>query len=144
VAVLLPVCALLVLRSVLAADTAILPVVELARLRALPIFAPLAAPALEGLARALGAVEVAAGAIVIREGEPGDLFYVIADGELDVSAKGEHLRTLRRGDAFGEIALLRDVPRTATVTARTDVRLDTLDKKTFVAAVTAERAAIAS
>jgi CRP-like cAMP-binding protein len=87
---------------------------------------------LEGLARALVPVGAAAGAPVVREGEPGDRFYVVADGELEVSTG----RTLRRGDGFGEIALLRNVPRTATVTALTDVRLDALDKETFLAAVT--------
>lgn len=135
-AAVLPLSAVLVLRSVLSADSRILPVVQIARLRALPIFSPLGAPALEGLARALEPVEARAGAAVISEGEAGDRFYVVADGELDVSVGGEPVGVLERGDCFGEIALLRDVPRTATVTARTPVLLDALDKGAFVAAVT--------
>jgi CRP-like cAMP-binding protein len=111
------------------------PVVEIALLRSLPLFAPLGAPSLEGLAHALSELEVPAGAIVIREGEPGDCFYVVAEGELDVGAAGRGLRRLGRGEAFGEIALLRDVPRTATVTCRTDARLYVLDKPTFLAGV---------
>ena len=91
---------------------------------------------MEGLARALSQVRVPAGATVVREREPGDRFYIVAEGELDVSVGGENVAQLMRGDCFGEIALLRDVPRTATVTARTDVRLDALDKETFIAAVT--------
>jgi MFS family permease len=136
VAVLLPLSALVVLRSLLAADAAVLPVVELARLRALPIFAPLGLPAIEVLARALVPVEAAPGEAVIREGHPGDRFYVVADGELDVSVRGSYVSTLVRGDCFGEIALLRDVPRTATVTARTATQLDSLDKLSFLTAVT--------
>jgi len=135
-AVVLPLAALLVLRIVLAADSAVLPVVEMARLRALPIFAPLGAPALEGLARSLEPVAVAAGAAAVREGEAGDRFYLVVDGELEVSVGGDRVSSLVRGDCFGEIALLREVPRTASVTARTAVRLDALDKAAFLSAVT--------
>ncbi len=134
-AVVLPLAALPVLRSVLAADSAILPVVEMARLRAVSMFAPLGVPPLEVLARALEPVEIAAGATAVREGEVGDRFYVVVDGELEVSVRGEPVSNLGRGDCFGEIALLRDVPRTATVTARTAVRLDALDKVAFLSAV---------
>jgi MFS family permease len=135
-AVLLPISSVVVLRGLLGADALTLPIVELARLRALPIFAPLDAAVLEGLARCLEPREVAAGTRVIREGERGDLFYVVADGELEVTVAGEHVRFLGRGDCFGEIALLRDVPRTASVTARTDVLLDALDGVSFIASVT--------
>ena len=135
-AVLLPACAVIGLRGLLGADAVALPVVELARLRALPIFAPLDAATLEGLARCLEPLDLPAGAPVVREGERGDLFYIVADGELDVTVGGEHVGSLGRGDCFGEIALLRDVPRTATVTARTSVLLDSLDGTSFIAAVT--------
>jgi MFS family permease len=135
-AVLLPIGAVVALRGILGADAVALPVVELARLRALPIFAPLDAAVLEALARSLEPRELAAGTTVIREGEPGDLFYIVADGELDVSVRGGHIGSLGAGDCFGEIALLRDVPRTATVTARTAALLDTLDGRTFIAALT--------
>jgi hypothetical protein len=135
-AVLLPVSMLLVFRNLLAADQAILPVVEMARLRSLPFFAPLAAPELESLARALEPVEVADGTAVIREGEPGDRFYVVADGEVEVTVGGTHVKTLGRGDCFGEIALIRNAPRMATVTARSDCILDALDKESFVTVVT--------
>lgn len=120
-------------RRLLAIDrAATAPVVELGLLRSLPTFAPLPAPKLEGLARALEPVSFQPGEVVVRQGEPGDLFYIVADGELRVSTG----RTLRRADGFGEIALLRDVPRTASVTAVTDVRLFALAKEPFLEAVT--------
>jgi MFS family permease len=111
------------------------PVVEIALLRSLPLFAPLGAPQLEALAHGLVETRVSAGETIVREGEPGDRFYVVAEGELDVEARGRQLRRLARGDGFGELALLRDVPRTATVTARTDARLFALDKPTFLASI---------
>jgi MFS family permease len=134
-AALLPLTTAFVFRSILAADSAVLPVVEMARLRALRIFAPLGGPALEALARALEPVAAQPGTTLIREGDHGDRFYILAEGEVEVSQRGERVGELRRGDCFGEIALLRDVPRTATVTALTHVRLDALDKAAFVSAV---------
>jgi hypothetical protein len=111
------------------------PVVELALLRSMPLFAPLGPAELESLARELRPVEAAAGDEIVREGEPGDLFYVVADGELQVSVDGREMRTLGRGDCFGEIALLRRVPRTATVIAATPARLYSLGREPFLAAV---------
>jgi hypothetical protein len=129
----LPIAAVLTGRRLLVIDrTATVPVVELGLLRSLPLFAPLGAPQLEALARALVPVPCERGECVVREGDPGDCFYVVADGELAVSAG----RVLRRGDCFGEIALLRDVPRTATVTAATEVRLYSLAREPFLEAVT--------
>jgi MFS family permease len=134
----LPAALLLGGRRLLEIDRrATVPVVELALLRSLPLFAPLGPPALESLARELVPVEAAAGEELVREGEPGELFYAVADGELEVSADGRPLRTLHRGDSFGEIALLRSVPRTASVRASTPARLYRLARGPFLAAVAA-------
>jgi MFS family permease len=109
---------------------------ELALLMNLPLFAPLPAATVEHLARSLQPVRVVAGEQIVREGEPGDRFYIVASGEVEVAADGKPLRTLGPGEHFGEIALLRAVPRTATVVARQDGELLTLDRDEFVAAVT--------
>ena len=112
------------------------PQVQIQLLRLIPIFAPLPAPELEGLARALEPVPAAAGTTVIREGDVGDRFYAIATGELQVTKNGRDVKLLRRGDGFGEIALIEDLPRTATVTATTDAELFSLTKEPFILALT--------
>lgn len=116
-------------------ETALAPA-HVALLRAVPIFTPLPVAIVDQLARDATTLQVPAGKRIITEGEPGDAFYVIADGEVDVAADGRPLQTLRRGDAFGEIALLRDVPRTATVTATSPVGLLVITRDEFLAAVT--------
>lgn len=124
-------------RSVWAIDAAAtVPVVELALLRRLPIFAPLPAVALEALARALTTLEIAAGTVIVSAGEEGDRYYAIGDGEVEVVRTDEQVARLGRGDGFGEIALLHDVPRTATVRAITDVVLYALDREPFMIALT--------
>jgi hypothetical protein len=105
-------------------------------LERIPIFAPLPAPQLELLAARVEPVEVTSGSKVIRQGDPGDRFYVVESGSFEVSVDGAEVGTLGPGDFFGEIALLRDVPRTATVTARADGRLLALGREEFLAAVT--------
>jgi CRP-like cAMP-binding protein len=86
---------------------------------------------LERLATQLDEARLPAGTMILRLGDPGDRFYVIADGEVEIE-DARH----GPGAFFGEIALLRDVPRTASVQAATDVRLLTLDRDEFLAAVT--------
>ncbi len=116
--------------------TATVPIVEIGLLRSLPLFGPLSPPTLESIARQLELVEVAAGTAVIREGADGDRWYAVSDGQLEVTKDGQALALLERGAGFGEIALLRDVPRTATVTARTDCVLYALGKEAFLEAIT--------
>ena len=115
---------------------ALVPERELALLRDIPIFAPLPPVTLEQLASNLSHVRVAAGDVVFREGDHGDRFYVVEKGEVTVEPEGRPPLTLGRGGYFGEIALLRDVPRTATVTALSDVELWALERDIFIAAVT--------
>jgi CRP-like cAMP-binding protein len=93
-------------------------------------------PTLESLARALIPEDVAPGVEVVTQGDEGDRFYVIADGEVDVIADGVHLATLQRGDGFGEIALMYDVPRTATVRTQNEARLYALEREDFIVALT--------
>jgi hypothetical protein len=134
---LVPVAAVFGARRLLALDReADVPVVEISLLRSLRIFAPLGVPEVEVLARSLEVVDVPVGAAVIRTGEQGDRFYAIADGTVEVSRDGRSLGTLTRGDGFGEIALLRDVPRVADVVALTPTRLYALAKHDFLAAIT--------
>jgi MFS family permease len=104
-------------------------------LRSIPIFAPLTPAAFNYLAGSMTSVKQPAGAVVFRQGEPGDRYYVLEAGEVEVSVDGRVASTLGRGEGFGEIALVRDVPRTATVTAKTDVTLHALDRDDFIAAV---------
>src|SRR5205085_12390038 len=82
-----------------------------------PLFRDLPAPALEGIARALVREAVPEGTVLIREGDLGDRYYIVADGVAQVTQHGANVRVLHRSDGAGEIALIRDIPRTATVTA---------------------------
>ena len=136
VAAVLPLAAVAGGRAVfrLDAGTAV-PVVEIALLRSLPLFAELPAPAIEGLAAALRPVRLEAGAVLIRQGDPGDAYFAIAAGELDAEQDGHFLGRYGRGDGVGEIALLRAVPRTATVTAHTAATVYRLDRDLFLTAV---------
>ena len=105
-------------------------------LQASPLFRPLPGPVIEELAAKLVVVTTTAGEQVIREGDPGDRFYLVGSGEVEVSSAGHPVATLRPGEYFGEIALLRDVPRTATVQAKGDTRLYALERDEFLSAVT--------
>ena len=111
------------------------PVVQIALLRSLPLFAELPAPAIEGLAAALRPVELTAGGVLIRQGDPGDAYFAIAAGELDATQDGQRLGRYGRGEGVGEIALLHSVPRTATVVAHTAATVYRLDRGLFLTAV---------
>lgn len=82
--------------------------------------------------------------MVVRQGDPGDRFYVVAEGQLDVAVDGRAVRALGPGASFDEIALLRDVPRTATVSARTATRLLALDRAKFLATLSGSPASAAA
>jgi CRP-like cAMP-binding protein len=133
----LPLLFLLASRRLAEIDAAsIFPEAKLMLLRSLPLFAPLSAPVIERVASRLVPVEVDAGTAIVRQGDPGDRFYIVRDGEVAVLKDGRPVASLEQGDFFGEIALLHDVPRTATVTARTNVRLYALERDDFLEAVT--------
>jgi hypothetical protein len=135
-AAILPLVALVGGRGLFALDAAAhVPIVEIALLRSLQIFHALPAPALEGLARSVEPVGLAGGDVLIREGEQGDCFYAIADGRLEVTIGGIPVATKVRGDGVGEIALLYNVPRTATVTAASPATVYALTRAAFLAAV---------
>jgi CRP-like cAMP-binding protein len=77
-----------------------------------------------------------AGECIIREGRPGERYYVVADGRLEVSRAAQPIATVGRGEGVGEISLLAGVPCTATVTALTDVQLYAIEPQAFIDAVT--------
>jgi Major Facilitator Superfamily/Cyclic nucleotide-binding domain len=105
------------------------------RLREVTMLRPLPVSTIEHLARNVREESVEPGETVIEQGQVGESFYVIVAGEVEVRENGSLLRVLGDGDSFGEIALLRDVPRTMTVRARTPLALYALDRRHFVPTV---------
>jgi CRP-like cAMP-binding protein len=101
------------------------------QLRRIPLFAALPRRDLKLLARTADLVDVSAGKELIREGETGHEFFAIAEGEVEISQSGKPIATEQAGDFFGEIALLHDIPRTATVTAKTPSSLYVLTAQAF-------------
>ena len=89
----------------------------------------------EALASASERRRVAAGEVIVTEGDPAQEFFVIVEGEVEVTHDGAVLRREGVGEVFGEIGLIRDVPRTATVTAVTDVVLLVLGRRPFLETV---------
>ena len=112
------------------------PATVVDRLLADPVFAPLPAPVIERLARNATAISAAAGVPVVRQGDHGDRYYLVVSGELEVRIDGQLRGTLTAGQSFGEIALLRDVPRTATVVPTVNAELVAIERDEFVTAVT--------
>ena len=133
----LPVLTILTFPRLRAVDASVvIPERQLRILQSIPLFSPLPPTTLERLAAHLSSVTARAGTEFVREGDAGDLFYVVAAGRIEVSREGRRVGELGPGDYFGEIALLRDVPRSATCTATTNVELYTIDRDRFVSAVT--------
>jgi MFS family permease len=135
VGAILPVLILVTHRRLLEIDREVAAAPQLSLVEDVALFTPLSLVTKERLASHLVQVDVAAGDVVIRAGDFGDRFYIVGTGELTIDA-GSRAVPAGPGDFFGEIALLRDVPRTATVQATTDARLYALDREHFLAAVT--------
>jgi MFS family permease len=146
IAAILPLVVLLAWRRLTDLDRrSVVPTRALALLRRTAVFAPLPSPQLEAVARRAVWTTVPAGTVVIREGDAGDRFFVLAGGGVRVDRGGLELRTIEApGEGFGEIALLRGVPRTATVTALVDSELLAIDRAAFLAAVTGHPDAFAA
>jgi len=96
-----------------------------------PFFAGLSRNELLEVAKVTEDLEVEEGKALTREGQSGSEFFVIVDGEVAVTKDGTEIRTLGPGDFFGEIALLEDTPRTATVIAKTPLRFFVLTRQAF-------------
>ena len=100
-------------------------------LKRAPLFEGLSRKELVLLARVTEDLEVPPGQVLCREGETGQEFFVIVEGKTDVTSKGKRVATRGDGDFVGEIALLEDTKRTATVTAQTPLRLFVLTRQDF-------------
>lgn len=134
---LLPVVAAISAAAVRRTDHAsIVPHRELALLRGVPLFAPLTLVVVERLARAMVSARHADGESVVTQGEAGDAYFIVADGRATVAIDGERVRELGPGDGFGEIALLEDRPRTASVVAEGPLETVALPRDAFLEAVT--------
>ena len=138
----LPVVAAVSLRGVLRADdVALVPEHQLRLLRGVSMFAPLSVSTVEQLAGSLTALHFAPGDVLMRAGDPGDRFILIDAGSVEVEQAGTTLRTIGAGGHVGEVALLRSIPRTATVRAVTETSAFGLDSPSFIAAVCGDRQA---
>jgi hypothetical protein len=135
VGAILPALVLVSHRRLLKIDSDVAPASQLDLIERVAVFAPLSLVAKERIASHLVQVDVAAGEVVIQAGDAGDRFYVVGSGGLTIDA-GSQTIDAGPGDFFGEIALLQDVPRTATVRAVTDARLYALERDDFLAVVT--------
>ena len=132
-----PLIVLLRFRRLLAVDAATtVPAVRIALLRSLAIFRALPVPALEGIAQSASDICVPAGEVIVHQGDPGDRYFAIADGTVEVLRDQVRENTLGRGEGFGEIALIHEVPRTATIRALVETRLTAIERDPFLVALT--------
>ena len=135
IAAILALAALSPMASLRRLDRFVPPAHALSLIQANSLFTALPPAVIETLATQLVRVPVRAGEVVIREGDRGDRFYLISEGELEISVAGERIRTRHPGEGVGEIALLRDILRTATVTASTHAVLYALEREPFLDAL---------
>jgi hypothetical protein len=117
-------------------DQVIPPREQLQLLQGVPMFEPLSLAVMEQLAGGLQEVAYARGTDIIRQGDPGDAFYLLIDGRIEVTRDGAHLADMGAGASFGEVALISGEPRNATVRAAEDCRAYRLDAAPFLSAVT--------
>ena len=137
----LPVVTLMAWRRLRVIDTtALVPTDLIQVLHRNPIFAPLPPAALDGLAAHLVVEEHPGDEVIFRQGDDGERFYIVADGSVELEIDGVTVTEAGPGDYFGEIALLRRVPRTATARALGEVHLYSLDGPSFIGAATGHSA----
>jgi len=133
---LLPVLVVITWPMLIRLDVGVLLPERVALMRGVPFLEPLAEATLERISGLLEPVTVAAGEAVFDQGDAGDRFYLIESGEASVVQDGTEVTRLVEGGYFGEIALVQDIPRTATVRASSDLSLLALDRDEFIASVT--------
>ncbi|HJP88074.1 MAG TPA: MFS transporter [Candidatus Limnocylindrales bacterium] len=138
----MPIVVLVVWRGLRAVDNraSVIAAEHIELLRSLPMFKPLRPVTLERLARGLWRVHFEAGAVILRQGDFGDAFYVVKSGRVRYEIDGQVVGEDGPGAEFGEVALLRNVPRTATVIAVTPVQAFALGRRQFLEAMTGSRA----
>jgi CRP-like cAMP-binding protein len=120
-------------------DRAVIPRRQVTLLRGVPMFSQLPMTTLEEVACRMTPRRITDGAAILTEGEAGDTFYVLSAGSVEVTQHGTTLHLLGPGESFGEIALLRDVPRTASVRAVDEVEVMVLERDAFLAVVAGDR-----
>lgn len=141
----LPLAALLTWRRIrLVDDTAVVPAGALVALERIPLFGPLPLATLECLARSAVPVSFGGGEVLMAEGQDGDRYLALSAGRVEVIQDGRRIRVCGPGEGVGEIALLRHVPRTATVRALEPTEAYALDSETFVPAVSGDVRALAA
>jgi CRP-like cAMP-binding protein len=104
---------------------------KLELIRKIPLFSRLSKKDLGDVAHIADELDLPAGKVMAKEGDRGREFFVLIEGEADVTKGDRSINTMKKGDFFGEIALVTKMPRTASVTATTDVRVLVITERDF-------------